>query len=489
MQFPFGPFAPDAGEMEPGVCMVADGVLPQQVGYGPSPALNVSASADALPDDPKGVLSVVLNSGTWKVYAFTSDDVNELQADYSWVSVGAAAFNLTAGDDWSSMHFGSYLLGTNTTDGLVSYNVETPAGFSSIAAAGDPRFIFTCANMVFGLDCLDSASNRDNRLIRNSDFNSFTNWTSGAADYQPIEDGGPLLFGADLKDGAALILQERAVRLLQFGNAGGGALYSLRKVSDRLGSVGSRSCVSYDGSVYWLATDGFRRFSLGGGVETIGAGKIDDWFFANVDQSALQLVQGQVDPYQKMIWWRFKAQGAVSDVIFDRMIGYSWQWDRWVTNSVQTTYLANIATPGLTLDAMDSFGVMDSIDIPLDSRLFQGGQPLFGALDASAKFGTFSGGSQAAILTTSTANSPVSSLIGWATPIDDASAGTLELGVKDEAADSIAWKTGAAKVSSGRAPLRGRGKNIAFRRTITAAATWTYARGVDHVAGAGGGPR
>lgn len=484
----FGPLAPDAGEMEPGICLVADGVLPQRVGYGPAAGLNVAVGAGALASDPRGVVSVVKNDGTWQVYAFTATEAYSMGSDYTWTAL-TATLNVTAGDDVSAIHFGSYLLMTNTTDGLESYNVETPAGFSQIDAAGDPRFIFVCANMVFALDCLDSAGNRDNRLIRNSDFNSFTNWTTGAADYQPLEDGGPLLFGADLKDGAALILQERAVRLIQFGNAGGGALYSLRKVADGLGSVGARSCVSYDGAVYWLATDGFRQFTFSGGIKTIGAGKIDEWFFNNVDQGALELVQGQVDPFSKMIWWRFKAQGASSDVIFDRMIGYSWQWDRWVTNSVQTTYLANLATPGVTLDSMDSYGVLDDIDIPLDSRAFQGGQPLFGALDSTKKFGTFSAGNQAAVLTSSTTNSPISTLIGWATPVDDASAGTLELGVKDEPADSITWKTGVAKVSSGRVPLRGRGKNIAFRRQITASATWTYARGVDHIDGAGGGPR
>ncbi|RYY67716.1 MAG: hypothetical protein EOO12_00220 [Chitinophagaceae bacterium] len=488
MQFPFGPFAPDAGELEPGICMVADGVLPQATGYGPAPGLNVSSAATALPADPRGMISVVLNDGTWQVYGFTAAEVYELQSDYTWTAL-SASLSVTAGDDVSAIHFGDYLLFTDTTDGLKSYNVETPAGFTSVTAAKAPRFIFTCANMVFGLDCLDDAGNRDNRLIRNSDFNSFTNWSTGAADYQPLEDGGALVAGFDLKDGAALILQERAVRLLQFGNAGGGALYSLRKVADGLGSVGAKSCVGYDGAVYWLATDGFRKFTFGGGIQTIGAGKVDEWFFNEVDQSSLSGVQGEVDPYTKMIWWRYKAQGAASDTVYDQMIGYSWQWDRWVTNSVSSTYLANIATPGVTLDSMDSYGVMDDIDIPLDSRAFQGGQPLFGALDSTGKFGTFSGGNQAAILTTSTAISPTSALIAWATPVGDASAGLLELGVKDEPADSITWKTGVAKVASGRVPLRGRGKLIAFRRTIDASATWTYARGVDFVTAAGGGPR
>lgn len=488
MQFPFGPFAPDAGELEPGICLVADGVMPRRTGYGPAAGLNVSSGAGALASDPRGLLSLVLNDGIWQVYAFTGTEAYSLASDYTWTAL-SASLSVTAGDDVSAIHFGDYLLFSDTTDGLKSYNVQTPAGFTSISAAKAPRFIFTCANMVFGLDCLDSAGDRNNRLIRNSDFNSFTNWTTGAADYQPLEDGGALVAGFDLKDGAALILQERAIRLLQFGNAGGGALYSLRKVADGLGSVGARSCVGYDGAVYWLATDGFRRFTLGGGIETIGAGQVDDWFFNAVDQSALAFVQGEVDPYTKMIWWRYKAQGATSDTVYTQMIGYSWQWQRWVTNSVSSTYLAFIATPGVTLDNMDSYGVLDDINIPLDSRAFQGGQPLFGALDGDKKFGTFSGSNQAAILTTSTSISPTTGLISWATPVDDASAGTLELGVKDEPADSIVWKTGASKVNSGRAPLRGRGKLVAFRRSISAAATWTYARGVDFVTAASGGAR
>jgi len=251
MEFPFGPFEPDAGELEPGICMVADGVMPQRIGYGPAASLNVSDAAEALPDDPRGVISVVLNDGTWKVYAFTQSEVYELQSDFTWNALGAS-LNVTAGDDVSAIHFGDYLLFTNTTDGLIAYNLETPAEFTSISAAGNPRFIFTCANMVFGLDCLDSSGNRDNRLIRNSDFNDFNNWSTRAADYQPLEDGGPLLSGFDLKDGAALILQERATRLLQFGNAGGGALYSLRRIAEKLGSVGAKSSVGYDGAVYWL---------------------------------------------------------------------------------------------------------------------------------------------------------------------------------------------------------------------------------------------
>lgn len=484
---PYGRLQPDAGEMEPGVCIVANGVLPLKAGYAPAPSLSVDAGAGALADNPRGVISLVLNDGSWKVYAGTDGDIYSLASDYTWDALGGT-FNCTDGDDWSMIHFGSYLLATNTTDGLQSYNVETPAGFTAIDDAGDPRFIFSCANMVFGLNCLDDSGTRNNRLIRNSDFNSFTDWTDGAADQQPLEDGGPLLAGFDLQDGAALLIQERATRVLQFGGAGGGALYSLRKLTDGAGAVGTRCCVGYDGSVYWLGTDGFRMYTRGMAKPlTIGAGRIDEFFFSEVDQGALDLVQAQIDPFAKMVWWRYKLAGAASDTVFARSIGYSWQFDCWVTNTVTTTYYANIATPAVVLD--DITDLVDDLDVALDSRQFQGGQPLFGALNGDLKFGIFSGAAQAATLTTATTNLPVTSLIRWATPIDNCLTGTLELGVKGEPGESVTWKTAASKRGAGRVPLRGRGNNIAFRYNIPASATWTYARGIDHIDGENGGPR
>ena len=112
---------------------------------------------------------------------------------------------------------------------------------------------------------------------------------------------------------------------------------------------------------------------------------------------------------------------------------------------------------------------------------------MFAALDENLKYATFSGPNYAAVLESGFSNSPVTGLISWATPIDDASTGTLQLGVKNDLSDTATWKTGAAKVSAGRVPLRGRGMNIAFRRNIDAGSTWSYANGVDHIVAATGG--
>jgi len=486
MQFPFGRLAPDALEMEPGICMVADGVLPLRSGYGPYPGLSESATATALSAAPRGMLSYTKADGSWAVVAGTETTIEEKASDDTWSSIGTG-FTSTEGDDWCMARFGTKLLATNTTDGLNAYDVETPAGFGAVAAAGDPRWIFECGNMLFGLDCLDRSSARDNRLIRSSKFSDHTAWTGVGTDYQPLESGGALIWGGKLSDTSALVLQERAVKLIQVGNVGGGALWGLQSVAEEFGSSGAKSCVNFDGMVFWFATDGFRKFSLGGGIEQIGAGLVDQWFLDRVDQSDLSLIQASIDPFRKCVLWRYKRTDVGASVIFEDIIGYNWQWKRWFTLDLDTTYLSYTAEPASTYDAYS--GTYDAATTTYDARTLQGGQPQFGVLNSTFVWNTFSGSNLAATLTTATSNSPVTGLIGWATPIDDAAAGTLELGVKDQTSDSITWKTAASKVSAGRVPLRGRGTNIAFRYNVAAGADWSYARGVDHIVAATGGPR
>lgn len=464
--------------------MTADGVLPTVDGYGPASSLYVPTGATALYGPPLGVFNYVESDGTWDVFGCSSTKIQQLQADYTWLDIGTG-YTCTAGDDWSMAQFGDYALFTNTTDGMVAYDVPGTT-LSAVSGAGAPRFIFTCGVQLVALDCLDGSANRNNRLMKVSGYNDHTNWTTDGADNQPLPDGGALLFGADLKNNQAIIVQERAVRIASFGDVGGGAMFGLQKVSEGLGAVGPRSCVAYDGGAAWLATNGFMHFTIGTGIQRIGAGFIDQWFLNHVDQSRFDKVQASYDPFNEIVWWRYPTNGS-SDYVFTQIIGYSLRWNRWVTGSVTSSYLTRLATPGYTINAIDS--TINSIDTLIDSRYWQGGQPVFAGLDGSYKYGTFTGAALAAQIEGATALSPVTGLISWATPIDDAPNSTLELGVRDQLSDAITYKTAAGKQASGRVPLRGRGKNIGFRWNNAAGETWSSVKGVDFVTASTGGPR
>jgi hypothetical protein len=487
MQFPFGLLAPDRGALTPGALVQADGVQPLADGYGPYPQLSISGTAAALSGAPRGLFAYQTADGTWAVAAFTETTVELKQSDDTWTSIDSS-LSCTAGDDWSALRFGTKLLYTNTTQGMRTYDVETGGLAAAVAAAKSPRWIFECGNILFALDCLDSSGNRNNRLIRSSAFSDHTNWTTKGADYQPMESGGALIWGGKLTDTTALVLQQRAVQLIQVGNVGN-ALWGINSVSEEFGSVGAKSVVSFDGAVYWWATDGLRKFSLAGGLERPFAGLIDQWFLDRVDQSDMSLIQGSIDLARKNVLWRWKRAANNSTTVFEDIIGYNWEHKKPFTLTMQTTYLGFSAEAAPTWDALAASITWDDYNKVWDSRELQGGQPQFGAMNADFKFGYFNGDNMAATLETAIQDSPVSTRIDFARPQDDSADGTLELGVREALDDSTTWKTGVAKQTSGRAPLRGRGKYIAFRRNIDAASSWTVAKGVDHVEGDGDGPR
>jgi hypothetical protein len=485
MQFPYGILAPDQTELAPGLMLQADGVQPLRDGYGPYPSITTAETAEALPGPPRGLFSYQTADGTWAVVAATASTVEKMNADFTWDSIDTGLTG-AASDDMCFARFGTKLLYSNIGDGMRAYDVEAGGAASAVAAAKDPRWFWECGNILFGADCLDNAGNRDNRLIRSSAFSDHTNWTTKGADYQPLESGGALIWGGKLSDTTALVLQQRAVRLIQVGNVGN-ALWGIQSISEEFGSVGAKSCVSFDGTVWWWATDGLRKFTRGGGIERPLAGKMDKWFLDRVDQSDMSLIQGSIDPFRKNVMWRWKRSDNASSVVFEDIIGYNWEHNKPFTLTLQTSYLGFAAQTALTWDSYT--GVWDDADLEWDNRLLQGGQPLFGALGADYKFGYFAGPSLAATLETAINPSPISTLIGRGRPEDDSDDGTLELGVRNALNDATTWKTGVAKQTSGRVPLRGRGKYVAFRRNITAASTWTTAKGIDHIEAAGGGAR
>jgi hypothetical protein len=486
MDYPFGPLAPDQQELTPGAMMTADGVQPLAEGYGPFPALTVTSGAAALSGAPRGLISYQTADGTWYVAGFTASTVELKAADDTWTSIDTG-LSTTAGDDWCSLRFGTKLLYTNTTEGLRAYDVEAGGAASAVSAAKAPRWMFECGNILFLLDCLDSAGSRNNRLIRSSAFSDHTNYTTKGADYQPLESGGALIWGGKISDTAALVLQAQAVKLIQVGNVGN-ALWGIQTISEGFGAVGAKSCVSFDGTVWWWATDGLRMFS-GGQITKPLDGLMDQWFLDRVDQSDLSLIQGVIDPFRKNVLWRWKRSGGSSDVIFEDIIGYNWANKKPFTLTVQTSYLGYTSDPAPTWDALGASVTWDTYDYAWDSRFLQGGQPVFGALNGDYKWGSFAGSNMAATLEGTVMANRVTGLVNWATPMDDSPDGTLSISVEDQLSDAASFDAGTAKKASGRVPLRGKGKVVAFRRNITSGSTWTYAKGVDYIEANTGGPR
>lgn len=473
MRAPYGEWRPDVGGPNSGFAKIADGVLPQAagngIGYGPLASLVTASGAEALSGAPRGIVTAFKADGSYVVIAATASTIELMDSAYQWTDIETGR-TVTAGDDVSFAQFGKYVINTDTTSGMKAYDVEAGGANAAVTAGPAARCVFTCNNVVFG-----GGTSSSPRRLASSAVGDHTNWTTGGADGKTFEDGGAIVGGRDLKNGAAVLFQETAMRLIQFG---GPATYTIAKIADGRGAVSDRSIVAFDGMVFYLATDGFYKFTLAGGNEPIGAEKFNRWLVSQISASDYENVIGAVDPYQKVVWFR------ISSTL---LLGYDWQLNVPFTAQFATSTLSRLAVSAVTIDNLS--GTIDALDVTLDSRLLDGGALLFGALDSSYKFATFSGSSKEATLQTCDLVLPSSAMANWCTPDSDAPNSTMSLGVSDNRHTALTWKTAASKTTSGRVQLRGRGKMFGFKEVIPAGEDWSYANGVDDIDLAVGGVR
>ncbi len=473
----WGEWRPYAGPNS-GFAETADGTLPQQipggVGYGPYPDIAVASGAAALSAAPRGGIAIRLFDGSYQQFFATETTIEVMESDYTWTSIDTGRA-LGDGYDVSFAHFGSYLINSDAADGLMAYNVETPAGNNAVAGAPAAAFIFKSNNCIVAGNC-----DGNNRRFQTSGTGDHTAWKTKGANGKTLEDGGALVTGFDLKNKLALLLQEDAVRGLDFS---GGGLTSQFKIADGSGSVGARSAAAFNGTGYWLATDGFKRLTAGGPVEAIGAERVDKWFADTVSTDNYIDVQAAIDPFRKVVFWRLSAT---------RLLGFAWALNggagAFFTATVATSALSQIATSALLLDDWDVF--LDDQDIPLDSRFFQGGQPVFAALNGDRKFSTFTGNPIMHTLRTCIVNSPVTGIGNWMTPMSKGSGLTYRVGTSDNMDNAITFPvTYLTKERNGAVGVRFRGMNIQIEEFEDQGSEWEFSHGIDHFKKSTGGSR
>lgn len=480
---PFGPWRPDAASPNSGFAVTAENAKPkrsgQRLGYAPFPALVQAVGAEALPDDPRGDVSLVKADGTYQVYFATATTIEQMDSSYQFTSA-ATGLNVTAGDDMSFCPFGSFLLNTNTTDGMHAYNFETPAGNNAVSGAPDARFIFSANNVVIALDC-----NGNNRRMQTSGVGDHTAWDSKGADGKTFEDGGALVCGCDLQNGAALLAQDNALRLMQFGGAPGGALYRISKVADGLGVVGPRALVGFNGRAWFMSSRGPYEYTLGGQPRPIGEGKVADWFLGEISTEDLRKVRAWIDPESNVIGFHFRRSGVASTTIYEDSLCYDYEIGEWFLLSFPAALITRIASAGYTVDGPYAAVIVDDNDTPVDDRIYQGGQPVLAALDEDLKFATFSGTPMAAELETCELTKWGHERVTGVKAIIDTADATVKLAYKQRLQNSLTYGDAVAIDVDGFAPVDEAGEVYALRLNVPAGSTWNNAEGFDGIEGTG----
>lgn len=487
---PVGSLATDIAETNPGVARQAVNVLITRdahgIAHGPHPSLVVANSATSLPDVPIGGVTAVNNSGLYFAFVGTRSAIHRMSAAYELdaSTIVGSGYNVPDGDYWSFATYGPYLHATNTIDGMLQFNVDLDSSFSSVPDAPRARYVFSWADALFALDC-----DGENKVMRNSAIGNSLIWSGKGAGYRTFPTGEELMCGGALTEDYAIVLQRNSVNLLV--RRSDGKLFDLKNLANDRGVVSPRAFCVVDGMAFWCDTDGFWQFSVAGGLKNIGLEKINSTFLKRLAANGFTTIELIADKANNRVVARYQRNTCQSETIFEDAYAYHYLIGEWAEIQETTAALFSMASPGYTLDDItpELFGDLDELSISLDSRFWSGGEPRMGALNGDLKFGYLDGPSLAAISETSSTQLGVSTLVNSVTPKTDAGNAIVEIGVRDKASDAIAWKDGVEIQPSGRCPVRGRGKLIAFRQTIAAGEDWSYLRGFDHLETSQGGAR
>jgi hypothetical protein len=161
-----------------------------------------------------------------------------------------------------------------------------------------------------------------------------------------------------------------------------------------------------------------------------------------------------------------------------RLLIYNWVTKRWSFADTDINRVADIATPGTTLEELDSISPsLDDLNASLDDRQWLGGKFIFAGV-RGAKIITFGGQNKSARITTADLSAgETMSMVTLAKPIVDGGLGNVAVSSRFNLAESISFGAEIPANSENRVGLRSLGRYHRLR--VIPSGNWQTAIGVE----------
>ena len=403
-------------------------------------------------------VSTLFAASTTQIYKFDS-------ADASLDALTTSGY--TAVEGWDVTQFGAKMILANGQDKLQAFTLNSSTYFGDLAAAA-PTAKFVTVVRDFVVAASDAT---ETSKVYWSDINDETDWTSGSAsqsDTQVLPDGGDITGLAGGEYG--LVFLERAIYRMTY--TGSPFFFQFDAISRSLGCISNGSIAQYGNLTYFLADDGFYVCD-GQSTKNIGSEKVNRWFFDNaIPGEILTEMSATVNPVTKLIIWKFNNTFGGKT-----MLMYSIDLSKWSYAETTATSIAYVLTPSATLEQVDNYNAsIDALDIPLDSRVFAGGQLLFAGV-SEQKIITFSGQPKTANISTGDIDVGRSTVM-LSKPIVDGGSGSIAVASRDNLAEQVEFSSDTAADAENRVSLRSNGEYHRLRLTPTGA-NWKTAVGLE----------
>ena len=494
---PVGEWTPDQPDFQnPGAAVVQNVYPRTQTSYGPFPGL--ASQTIGLNNRCQGGFGVRYTDGTSYLFAGDSTKLYFIQASStSWNDVSlAGGYNISATDQWKWTLFYNNVIAVNIADAPQSYIIGSSTKFANLSS-GAPKA--TYVGMVRDFCVLGNTNDGTNGVrpqrVWWSAIGDPTNFptpgTSSAAavqsDYQDVSGDFGWLQGIVPNVGpvdALLFFQGAVFRMMYIGAPD---IFSILPAHGIKGCFAPGSIVNTELGVFYLTPDGF-VISDGVNVYPVGYGKVDKWFFSNVDISNYQRISAVLDPNNPIVWVSFPSTSAIGGTP-DTIIGCNFRLQssvggvgRWCqVPSLNHEILFRGISLGYTLDQLDTFGNLDTLPASLDSQVWQGtGQFLFGAFDPSHVLNYFTGSNLAPLVETTESEifPGHRARISRAIPLVDGGTPTLQPGTRNLPTASVSYGAAVSANSEGFCPLNAEGRFHRMRVSVPANTTFNHLKGV-----------
>jgi len=461
----FGEWVPD----QPGVAgnlTEAKNVYAIATGYAPFPlATDYSAAAS------ETLNNIVAGKGAGVTQIFAGGTSKLFKLDTSDLSLDdvskAGGYATPTNDRWNFTQFGKVILAANNEEKIQAWTIGTSTAWNDVSASAPIAKYLTVVRDFVVSGNIGAGTN--NNRVQWSDINDETDWTSGAtsqSDYQDIAEGGEIrgITGGEF----GLVLTERSISRMSY--VGSPLFFQFDTISRNLGCFEQNSIAQYGGVTYFLSDDGFYSCD-GQNVTPIGAEKVDRFFFNDAIIGEIEGMSTAVDPVRALIMWCYRNVSGGQSIL-----AYQWQIKRWSYCVTTADRIASAMTAGVSLEGLDAYGTVDSIQTSWDDRTWSGGDLLLAGTDG-AKIVTFTGGNATASITTGDITSNATTMISMARPIIDSGSATVAVASRNLLSTQTSFGSAVSANSDGRSPQRSVGRYHRVR--VSPTGNWTSASGVE----------
>lgn len=455
--------------------------------YLPIPSLLPFGGGTPLPGPCVGLCAARTSDGRWQIYAGTRTGLFKF-ASGGWIDVSRTAggpYNVPIDDLWSFAQFGDHLVAVQIGDVPQELNIKTGTNFAALGGSPPIAHKVTQVGDFLVLSGLKEGQTLSDGTVTNQrqiiwcSVNNVTGWTIGTnlCDMQEFPDGGPVQGVAGGEIG--YVVQDRAIRLMQFLPGDTNTIFSFTRVVQDRGSISEFGYTTVANVLYFLAEEGFYALS-GAQLNPIGNEKVNEWFLKNADPGRRNLVQA-ITAQKPWVAWASHSSSSVQQ--YDLIIMYNWALDRWAHMTEFAQMWATLASAGLDLDTDDPSDPddpdLDSNSQPLDSFVYEAGRPLVCAVDINGFLCTLNGPNLQATLESAELHLAPGqrAFVNEVYPLIDAPEVVISVGIRERLQDPVVWTPPQSLEVTGSATVQTSSRLHRFKMIAPRGSVWTRAQG------------